>query len=127
MADQVRDRRPPGRDDHTGLPSEQHDRGNGKDEAQRHAAGIDTFHGHRETLGKNHAEEESRDRQSVGGGMRRLPVRDAGRHNRRDPRQNDGGHDRKNSRRYGARCLHRPATVAADRGSGADPHLEELR
>ncbi len=69
MADQMRDGRPAGRDDHAGLPPEEDDRGDREDEAERDAAGVDALYGHRETLGENHAEEESCDRQAVSGRM----------------------------------------------------------
>ena len=49
MADQVRDRRPPGRDDHAGLPAEEHDRRDCEDEAERDAAGVDALQRARES------------------------------------------------------------------------------
>ena len=65
VADQVRDRRPAGRDDHAGLPAEEQDRGDREDEAERDAAGVDALDGHREALGEDHAEEEPRERCDV--------------------------------------------------------------
>ena len=108
MADQVRDRRPAGGDDDARLPAEEHGRRDREDEAERDAAGVHALDGHGKTLGKNHAEEEPRDRQAVGGRVRHLRVGHARRHNRRDPRQSDGGHERENSRRYGGGLLSPP-------------------
>ena len=97
MTEQVRHRRPAGRDDDTGLPAEEDDRRDGEYEAERDAACVDALDGDGEPLGEHHAEEERNECSDVCRRMRRSRVGDARRCDGCNPRHDDGGHDRENS------------------------------
>ena len=97
MPDQVRDGRRSRCHDHAGLPTEEEDRRNREDEAECHAAGVDSLDRHREALGEGHAAEEPGERCEIGARVLVKGVRHAGRDRRDRAGDADGHYDRPHS------------------------------
>lgn len=88
------------RNEHAGLPAEQHDCRDGEDEAQRDATRIDSVDGNREAFGENDAEEERNDGEDVCRRMRDLRVGSGGIRNCRCSRRANGNDDGEDALRY---------------------------
>ena len=97
-SDEMGDGRPAGSNQDARLPAEEQDAGDCEDEAERDAARIHLVDGDRETLGQDHAGEESCDGDHVADRVRRGRVRHGSHTCGRDPRHTDGDHEREDSR-----------------------------